>query len=79
MNFTNAPFPTGIDLDEPASQSLSQKYKNSTSWHSEAEIVKTWIPVEPKFIAPSKEEIQKNPRSRTAKLRVAEKIATEDR
>ncbi|XP_003739018.1 probable methyltransferase-like protein 15 [Galendromus occidentalis] len=63
----------GIDLDEPASQSISQKYKNSTAWHSEAEIVKTWIPI-PKFIAPSPDEVERNPRSRSAKLRVAEKI-----
>ena len=55
---------TGIDLDEPLSKSISQKYKNSTTWHEESEIVKTWTHIEPKFISPSTQEIECNPRSR---------------
>ncbi|KFM69865.1 putative methyltransferase-like protein 15, partial [Stegodyphus mimosarum] len=65
----------GIDMDEPVSQSLSQKYSNAALWHTKADIdqlySKKWTPLHKHIIKPSAEEIAANPRSRSAKLRAA--------
>ncbi|XP_035221475.1 probable methyltransferase-like protein 15 homolog isoform X1 [Stegodyphus dumicola] len=65
----------GIDMDEPVSQSLSQKYANAALWHAKAEIdelySKRWTPLYKHVIKPSSEEVAANPRSRSAKLRAA--------
>lgn len=67
----------GIDIDEPVSQNLRQKFKNASKLHSMDEIndlySKKWIPLHKNVITPSAEEVDSNPRSRSAKLRVAEK------
>lgn len=67
----------GIDLDEPLSTSMSQKYRNANSWHSKEEVLevleKRWTPLSRKVILPTEEEVAQNPRSRSAKLRAAAK------
>ncbi|XP_023219921.1 probable methyltransferase-like protein 15 [Centruroides sculpturatus] len=67
-----------IDINEPVSSSLSQKYKNASLWHSEENMKdimsKRWCPINKKVITPTEEEIELNPRSRSAKLRAAMKI-----
>ncbi|GFS42639.1 12S rRNA N4-methylcytidine methyltransferase [Nephila pilipes] len=67
----------GIDMDEPVSQSIRQKFKNASKYHSLQEVSniysKKWNPLHKNVITPSAEEVDSNPRSRSAKLRVAEK------
>ncbi|PRD22799.1 UNVERIFIED_CONTAM: Mettl15 [Trichonephila clavipes] len=67
----------GIDMDEPVSQSVRQKFKNASKFHSKQEISdiysKKWNPLHKNVITPSAEEVESNPRSRSAKLRVAKK------
>ncbi|XP_013783463.1 probable methyltransferase-like protein 15 homolog [Limulus polyphemus] len=68
----------GIDLDEPLSPSLTQKYKNAARLHSQNEMnlimTKRWLPINNKVIVPTEEEVLKNPRARSAKLRAAKKL-----
>lgn len=67
----------GIDMDEPVSQTMRQKYKNASVFHSLQDVdkllYKKWIPLYKHVITPSVEEVSENPRSRSAKLRAAEK------
>jgi 16S rRNA C1402 N4-methylase RsmH len=67
----------GIDMDEPVSKTLSQKYRNAGKWHTKDEMEeifsKKWN-METKHVhAPSSTEVEQNPRSRSAKLRCAYK------
>ncbi|XP_064480676.1 12S rRNA N4-methylcytidine methyltransferase-like isoform X2 [Ornithodoros turicata] len=69
-----------VDIDEPVSTSISQKYRNATKWHNvdemEKERIRVWQPVKnARLILPTDDEVYENPRSRSAKLRVAEKAA----
>ncbi|CAN7999093.1 unnamed protein product [Ixodes hexagonus] len=67
----------GVDLDEPVSTSISQKYRNAATWHGREEMEvarrRLWEPVGTLGL-PSAEEVELNPRSRSAKLRVATKL-----
>jgi len=67
----------GINMDEPISKSLSQKYRNASSWHTEESLDeifdKRWSLVNKHVLVPTNEEIGFNPRSRSAKLRCARK------
>lgn len=69
----------GINIDEPISHSLSQKYRNAALWHSRETmnevLAKKWIPLYEKVITPSPEEVELNPRSRSAKMRFAAKCS----
>ncbi|GIY77878.1 12S rRNA N4-methylcytidine methyltransferase [Caerostris darwini] len=69
----------GIDMDEPVTHSVSQKYKNANHYVLLNEVnelyKKKWKPLYKNVITASEEEIDANPRSRSAKLRVAEKIS----
>jgi 16S rRNA (cytosine1402-N4)-methyltransferase len=42
--------------------------------HYKQNISKSWIPLNKKVIIPSDQEIESNPRARSAKLRIAEKV-----
>ncbi|GBO41922.1 putative methyltransferase-like protein 15, partial [Araneus ventricosus] len=68
----------GIHMDEPVSHTLRQKYKNAFAYHSLEDVnevtAKRWHPLHKNVITPTSDEIESNPRSRSAKLRVAEKI-----
>ncbi|XP_076310926.1 12S rRNA N(4)-cytidine methyltransferase METTL15 isoform X4 [Tachypleus tridentatus] len=68
----------GIDLDEPLSPTLTQKYKNAARWHSQGEmnliLNKHWLPINNKVIVPTEEEVLQNARARSAKLRAAKKL-----
>lgn len=72
----------GIDINEPVSHSISQKYSNAAVWHSKAAIdevySKKWTPLYKQVITPTAEEVESNPRSRSAKLRVAIKTQTDE-
>lgn len=65
----------GIDMDEPISKSMSQKYRNALNWHSANEVDKIfdkkWTSVNKHVVVPTFAEIEENPRSRSAKLRCA--------
>lgn len=67
----------GVDMDDPVSQSLSQKYDNATVTYTRLDIENMysnrWIPLYKHVLKPSKEEVDSNPRSRSAKLRAAVK------
>ena len=67
----------GIDMNEPVSQSLSQKYNNATVTYSKLDLENMysnkWTPLYKHVLKPSKEEVDCNPRSRSAKLRAAVK------
>jgi len=69
----------GIDMDEPVSRTMSQKYRNAASWHNQQEFdkffAKKWNVVNKHVLVPSLEEVHRNPRSRSAKLRCAIKVA----
>jgi len=66
-----------IDLDEDMNLSIRQKIRRHTTDYTVDElktiITKKWEPVSKKVIQPSAEEVANNPRSRSAKLRVAVK------
>jgi len=62
----------GIDMNEPVSRSISQKYRNSAAWHSAEELEPKWGTIH-RLVLPSEAEILMNPRSRSAKLRVSER------
>jgi len=68
----------GIDLDEPVTKTLSQKYRNAGKVHSKDEIedifTKKWEVITKHIQAPSEVEVQQNPRSRSARLRCAAKL-----
>lgn len=68
----------GIDIDEPVSQTIRQKYKNASIFHSLQDVDKLmhkkWNPLYKHVITPSDAEVTLNPRSRSAKLRAAEKV-----
>ncbi|CAL1267182.1 unnamed protein product [Larinioides sclopetarius] len=68
----------GIHMDEPVSHTLRQKYKNAFAYHSLDDVnevtAKRWHPLHKNVITPTNDEIESNPRSRSAKLRVAEKV-----
>jgi len=65
----------GIDLDEKISPTMSMKYKNAGAWHSQGVMDdvmnRPWEPIYKKVIFPNEEEVSRNPRSRSAKLRAA--------
>lgn len=67
----------GIDLDEPVTQKLSQKYRNPGKVHTETELkeifAKKWNVITKHVQPPSDIEVEQNPRSRSAKLRCATK------
>lgn len=42
--------------------------------HFKQSVSKSWMPLNKKVILPSDREIESNPRARSAKLRIAEKI-----
>jgi receptor-type tyrosine-protein phosphatase gamma len=67
----------GIEMDEPVTQKLSQKYQNAAKTHNMDEIdkifSKKWIVDNKHVLVPSSSEIEQNPRSRSAKLRCAHK------
>lgn len=67
----------GIDMDEPVSKTLSQKYRNAAKWHTKDEIEeifsKKWNVITKHVHVPSLVEVEQNPRSRSAKLRCAHK------
>ncbi|KAM7291972.1 12S rRNA N4-methylcytidine methyltransferase [Ixodes scapularis] len=67
----------GIDLDEPVSGSIAQKYRNAATWHGREEMEvarrRVWEPIGTLGL-PSVQEVERNPRSRSAKLRVAAKL-----
>ncbi|EEC05459.1 SAM dependent methyltransferase, putative [Ixodes scapularis] len=67
----------GIDLDEPVSGSIAQKYRNAATWHGREEMEvarrRVWEPIGTLGL-PSAQEVERNPRSRSAKLRVAAKL-----
>jgi 16S rRNA C1402 N4-methylase RsmH len=56
---------------------LSYKFRMNTGSNNLEEfntmITRAWLPVNKKVIVPTDEEVELNPRSRSAKLRVAEK------
>jgi len=62
-------------MDEPITKGMSQKYRNAESWHTQEDLVKilkrTWEVVNKHVLVPTFEEVEKNPRSRSAKLRCA--------
>ncbi|KAG8193558.1 hypothetical protein JTE90_000198 [Oedothorax gibbosus] len=68
----------GIDMDEPVTHTISQKLKNASIFHSVSDVDKVlhkkWNPLYKHVITPSDEEINSNPRSRSAKFRAAEKL-----
>ncbi|RWS30184.1 putative methyltransferase-like protein 15 [Leptotrombidium deliense] len=70
---------TGIDIDDPISQSISQKITNrfnSPTLEEVNEFVsRKWLPINKHVITPEEEEILANPRSRSAKLRIALRVA----
>lgn len=67
----------GIDMDEPVSHSIHQKYSNAAAWHTQEALdsifSKRWTAIYKHVLRPSNEEIEFNPRSRSAKLRAAVK------
>ena len=67
----------GIDLDEPVTKTLSQKYRNAGKVHTEMELqeifMKKWNVLTKHVQPPSDSEVEQNPRSRSAKLRCATK------
>jgi 16S rRNA C1402 N4-methylase RsmH len=67
----------GIDMDEPVSRSISQKYKNAASWHFPLDVDSIfdhkWTPMTKHVVAPSFKDVENNPRCRSAKLRIATK------
>jgi len=67
----------GIDMDEPVSKTLSQKYKNAASWHEPMDVNSIfdhkWNPMTKHVVAPPFKDVEKNPRCRSAKLRCATK------
>lgn len=69
-----------IDLDAGASLSLAQKRKlrSATTVYSLEEMStithKVWEPLDQRLRVPSEEEVESNPRSRSAKLRAARKL-----
>ncbi|CAL8111508.1 unnamed protein product [Orchesella dallaii] len=68
---------TGIDMDEPVSRTISQKYRNAASWHEPMDIDsifdRKWNVVTKHVVAPSFNDTLINPRCRSAKLRCATK------
>uniref|UniRef100_T1J7Z4 Methyltransferase domain-containing protein n=1 Tax=Strigamia maritima TaxID=126957 RepID=T1J7Z4_STRMM len=67
-----------IDFNEPFNMTMSQKYRSCTKWHTNKELDevlndKIWSVINKKVIVPSEEEVKMNPRSRSAKLRAANK------
>jgi len=66
---------TGINMDEPISRSMSQKYRNALEWHTLDSINsifdKKWSVLNKHVCVPTVEEVEENPRSRSAKLRCA--------
>jgi len=67
----------GIHMDEPISRTISQKYKNAASWHTPMDVENVfdhkWVPTTKHVVAPTFEEVEMNPRCRSAKLRCAKK------
>lgn len=67
----------GVDMDEPVCQRLRQKYDNAGVWYTEIDLnsmySNKWVPIYKHVIKPTAEEVQCNPRSRSAKLRAAVK------
>ncbi|XP_075738575.1 12S rRNA N(4)-cytidine methyltransferase METTL15 isoform X3 [Rhipicephalus microplus] len=67
----------GVDMSEPVN--IAQRLRNAAVWHSAEEMVSErqhhWQPLGPLQL-PSRIETEHNPRSRSAKLRVAERTAT---
>lgn len=65
----------GIDMDEPVSKTISQKYKNAASWHTPMDIDSVydhkWHVVTKHVVQPSFADMEENPRCRSAKLRCA--------
>lgn len=67
-------------MDEPVSKTISQKYKNSANWHlqTSADVFDhKWTPLTKHVVQPKFQEIERNPRSRSAKLRIATKNIVE--
>ncbi|XP_050024911.1 12S rRNA N(4)-cytidine methyltransferase METTL15 isoform X6 [Dermacentor andersoni] len=68
----------GVDVSEPVD--IAQRYRNAAVWHSAEEMVSErqcyWQPLGPLQL-PSRTELERNPRSRSAKLRVAERTAVD--
>lgn len=66
-----------IDMDEEMNLSIRQKIQRHTTDYTASElqtiITKKWEPLSRKVLVPSEEEVAINPRSRSAKLRVAVK------
>jgi len=69
----------GIDMDEPVSRTISQKYRNAASWHTPMDIEsifdRKWNVLTKHVVAPSFNDTLINPRCRSAKLRCATKNA----
>ncbi len=69
---------TGIDMNDPIEQSYGQKHYSSLEIPSEKEInkvlSKNWKPINKHVILPTDDEILINPRSRSAKLRIATRV-----
>lgn len=67
-----------IDINEPVSSTISQKCKNAALWYSKQNMndlmTKHWWCINKKVVIPTEEEVEFNPRSRSAKLRAAIKI-----
>lgn len=72
----------GIDMDEPVSRSMSQKYRNALNWHTADQIQeifdRKWSVVNKHVLIPTFDEVEQNPRSRSAKLRCATKNEEEN-
>lgn len=65
---------SGVDMDEPVSHTIAQKYRNAGAWHKPTEMRPKWISIFKDVVTPSEDEIEQNPRSRSAKLRGAVKV-----
>ena len=68
----------GIDMDESFNMSVTDKHRNSAKIHSAQEMEplfqKKWRPLKKQALLATDEEVDRNPRARSAKLRAAKKI-----
>lgn len=69
----------GIDMDERLNQSLTDKLRGPEVMKYSQDFIekiteKCWQPMSRKISTPSQEEVANNPRSRSAKMRVAVKL-----
>jgi len=69
---------TGMEIDDPIDQTFGQKHYSSLEIPSEREMnqvmSKKWRPINKHVMQPTEEEVLINPRSRSAKLRLAIRV-----